>query len=55
MFGFSELKKQQKSAVEAALCGKDVFVSLSTGFGKLLIYQILPVCTKELLKFLIIM
>ena len=47
-FGVSELKKQQKSAVEATLCGKDVFVSLPTGFGKSLIYQLLPICAKEL-------
>ena len=47
-FGVSELKKQQKSAVEATLCGKDVFVSLPIGFGKSLIYQLLPVCAKEL-------
>ena len=46
--GFSELKKQQENAVKATLCGKDVFVSLPTGFGKSLIYQILPVCAEEL-------
>lgn len=47
-FGISELKEQQKKAVEATLCGKDVFVSLPTGFGKSLIYQLLPVCAEEL-------
>ena len=47
-FGFSELKKQQRSAIEATLSGKNVFVSLPTGFGKLLIYQLLPVCADEL-------
>ena len=47
-FGFSELKKQQRSAIEATLSGKDVFVSLPTGFGKSLIYQLLPVCAEEL-------
>lgn len=47
-FGFSKLKEQQKNAVEATLCGKDVFVSLPTGFGKSLIYQLLPVCAEEL-------
>ena len=38
-FGFSKLKEQQKNAVEATLCGKDVFVSLPTGFGKSLRYH----------------
>jgi superfamily II DNA helicase RecQ len=47
-FGISELKEQQKKAVEATLCGKDVFVSLPTGFGKSLIYQLLPVCAEAL-------
>ena len=47
-FGVSELKKQQKSVVEATLCGKDVFVSLPTGFREWLIYLLLPVCAKEL-------
>ena len=48
LFGFEKLKKQQQKAVEATLCGKDVFVSLPTGFGKSLIYQLLPVCAEEL-------
>ena len=34
--------------MEAMLCGKDVIVSLPTGFGKSLIYQILRVCAEEL-------
>ena len=47
-FGVTELKKQQEKAVEASLCGKNVFASLPTGYGKSLIYQLLPLCVKEL-------
>ena len=35
-------------AVEATLSDKNAFVSLSTGFGKSLVYQLLPACAKEL-------
>ena len=44
-FGIDSLKKQQVSAIRAllaTLCGNSVFVSLPTGFGKSLIYQLLP-------------
>ena len=47
-FGFSKLKEQQKNVVEATLCGKDLFVSLPTGFGKSLTNQLLTVCAEEL-------
>ena len=36
------LKEEQLVAVEQFVSGKDVFVSLPTGFGKSLIYGILP-------------
>ena len=49
-FGIDSLKKQQVSAIRVALCGNSVFVSLPTGFGKSLIYQLLPVCTKALVS-----
>ena len=43
-FGVSQLKKQQEKTVEALLCGTNVFASLPTGYGKSLIYQLVPVC-----------
>ena len=49
-FGVDSLKKQQVSAVRATLCGNSVFVSLPTGFGKSLIYQLLPICVKALVS-----
>ena len=39
--GFAELKEKQKEAVVAFVSGKDVFVSLPTGYGKLC-YVCLP-------------
>ena len=36
------LKEKQLEAVLAFMSGKDVFVSLPTGYGKSLIYAILP-------------
>ena len=50
-FGIDSLKKQQVSAIRVTLCGNSrVFVSLPTGFGKSLIYQLLPVCAKALVS-----
>ena len=36
------LKEEQKKAILAVYEGKDVFVSLPTGFGKSICFQILP-------------
>ena len=36
------LKEKQREAVLEFISGKDVFVSLPTGYGKSLIYGILP-------------
>ena len=54
MLEYKELKDKQKEAIKAFASRKDVFVSLPTGYGKLLCYQILPVlfdalrnCTKN--------
>ena len=37
------LKDKQFDAIKAFLSGKDVFVSLPTGYGKSLIYALLPI------------
>ena len=40
--GLKELKEKQKEALLTFISGKDVFVSLSTGYEKSIIYRILP-------------
>ncbi len=40
--GIAELKEKQREAIEAFLQGRDTFVVLPTGYGKSLIYAILP-------------
>ena len=40
--GYQSLKEEQKKAVKAFVQGEDVFVSLPTGYGKLLCYALLP-------------
>lgn len=42
-----ELKYKQLEAVDSILMGKDTLCILPTGFGKSLIYQILPACVKK--------
>ena len=37
--GYMQLKSKQQEAIEAFVSGKDVFVSLPTGYGKSVIYQ----------------
>ena len=42
LLGYQSLKEEQKKAVKAFVEGKDVFVSLPTGYGKSLCYALLP-------------
>ena len=46
--GLVSLKAKQVEAMEAFVNGKDVFVSLPTGYGKSLIYAILPLIYNKL-------
>lgn len=48
-FGHQSLKPAQIEAIHAVLTGKDVFVSVPTGYGKSLIYQLLPFCAASLI------
>ena len=50
VFGHSRVKPVQAEAVQAALQGKDVLVTVPTGYGKSLIYQMLPLCASFLLE-----
>ena len=40
--GFESLKAEQQQALQAFVSGKDIFVALPTGYGKSIIYAILP-------------
>ena len=40
--GVLELKSKQLEALNAFLSGRDTFVSLPTGYGKSIIYAVLP-------------
>jgi len=40
--GIHSLKPKQLEAISAFLSGKDVFVSLPTGYGKSIIFALLP-------------
>ena len=40
--GFVEIKEKQRDTILAFVSGKDVFVSLPTGYGKSFCYQRLP-------------
>ena len=40
--GYDNLKEYQQQAIEAYLCGKDVFVSAPTGAGKSLTFELAP-------------
>ena len=40
--GVHQLKSKQLEALDAFLNGRDTFVSLPTGYGKSIIYAVLP-------------
>ena len=48
--GYDSIKLEQLAAVASLLKGEDVFMSVPTGFGKSLVYQILPYCSDSLLR-----
>ena len=41
-FELSDILPEQRESIKAFFDGKDVFVNLPTGYGKSLIYQIIP-------------
>ena len=43
LLGYTRLKGEQKMALRAFISGKDVFISLPTGYGKSLCYALIPV------------
>ena len=42
--GYEYLKPAQEEAITSFLLGNDVFVSLPTGYGKTVIYELAPTC-----------
>lgn len=40
--GYTSLKEKQKEAAMAVLSGRDTFVALPTGYGKSVVYALLP-------------
>lgn len=49
-FGLMELKPNQKRALLSLISGHDVFVSLPTGYGKSIIYQLAPFVVQEMAR-----
>lgn len=50
VFRHHRLKPAQLDAVQAIIQGQDVFVNVPTGYGKSLVYQVLPFCTSFFLE-----
>ena len=47
--GIASLKNKQIEAITSFITGQDTFVSLSTGYGKSVIYALLPLVFDRLL------
>ena len=47
---YERIKTEQLDASESLLSGKHVNLSIPTGFGKSLVYHLLPFCAKSLLR-----
>ena len=50
LMGYIELKEKQTEAIYGILSRKDTFVALPTGYGKSIIYGILPLAFDQLLN-----
>ena len=50
MLGYEQLKKEQEESITEFITGRDVFVSLPTGFRKSLFYTLLPSVFDQLRK-----
>ena len=46
--GYANLKDKQKEAISAILSGHDTFVVLPTGYGKSVVYALLPLAFDKL-------
>ena len=50
--GLQDLKPEQMQAILEFIDGRDIFVSLPTGYGKSLIYGLLPLSSSETRKYI---
>ena len=50
--GFQDLKPEQMQVILEFIDGHDIFVSLPTGYGKSLIYGLLPLSSSETRKYI---
>ena len=50
--GFQDLKPEQMQAILEFIDGRDIFVSLPTGYGKSLIHGLLPLSSSETQKYI---
>ena len=50
VLGYECIKPEQLTAVQNLLSGDNVFMSVPTGFGKSLVFQVLPFCAERLLR-----